>query len=153
MRGRRRSIHSAGRPAPASLRPGVRRVLTRDHLNLGVAVPMTILVWSQETSKDLANKGIEDLMSIEVTSLSKKEQMMSQVVTAIFVITQEDIHRSEATNIPDTQLSWRLRERLEFIAVGQNLLRHHHLGSDDSGTSVNSSQVKRSAYAQFTWQF
>src|SRR6202035_1263516 len=44
---------------------------------------------------------IEDLMNIEVTSVSKKEQKMSQAAAAIFVITQEDIQRSGATNIPD----------------------------------------------------
>jgi iron complex outermembrane receptor protein len=40
-------------------------------------------------------------MNFEVTSASKKEQKMSQVAAAIFVITQEQIHRSGATNIPD----------------------------------------------------
>jgi len=50
---------------------------------------------------DLAAMNIEDLMNIEVTSVSKKEQKMSQVATAMFVITQEDIGRSGATNLPD----------------------------------------------------
>ena len=40
-------------------------------------------------------------MNIEVTSVSKKEQKLSRVAAAIFVITQEDIRRSGATNIPD----------------------------------------------------
>ncbi len=40
-------------------------------------------------------------MNVEVTSVSKKEQKLSQVAAAIFVITQEDIRRSWATNIPD----------------------------------------------------
>jgi iron complex outermembrane receptor protein len=51
--------------------------------------------------RDLSLVPIEDLMNIEVTSVSKKEQKMSQAAAAIFVITQEDIHRSGATNIPD----------------------------------------------------
>jgi outer membrane receptor for Fe3+-dicitrate len=51
--------------------------------------------------RDLSQIPIEDLMNIEVTSVSKKEQKMSQAAAAIFVITQEDIHRSGATNIPD----------------------------------------------------
>ncbi len=50
---------------------------------------------------DLAAMNIEDLMNIEVTSVSNKEQKMSQVATAMFVITQEDIGRSGATNLPD----------------------------------------------------
>jgi outer membrane receptor protein involved in Fe transport len=51
--------------------------------------------------RDLSQIPLEDLMNIEVTSVSKKEQKMSQAATAIFVITQEDIRRSGATNIPD----------------------------------------------------
>jgi iron complex outermembrane recepter protein len=51
--------------------------------------------------KDLTSTSIEDLMNVEVTSASKKEQKLSKVAAAIFVITQEDIRRSGATNIPD----------------------------------------------------
>ena len=56
---------------------------------------------SLPTQPDLSAKSLEDLMSIEVTSVSKKEQKLSEVAAAIFVITQEDIRRSGATNIPD----------------------------------------------------
>ena len=38
---------------------------------------------------------------MEVTSVSKKEQKLSRTAAAIFLITQEDIRRSGATNIPD----------------------------------------------------
>jgi iron complex outermembrane receptor protein len=55
----------------------------------------------QSPPGDLTQVSIEDLMNVEVTSASKKEQKMSQVAGALFVITQEDIHRSGATNIPD----------------------------------------------------
>src|SRR5580693_8257371 len=50
---------------------------------------------------DLSDKSLEDLMNMQVTSVSKKEQKLSQVAAAILVITQEDIRRSGATNIPD----------------------------------------------------
>ena len=50
---------------------------------------------------DLSQASLEDLMNIKVTSISKTEQKMSQAAAAIFVITQEDIRRSGATNIPD----------------------------------------------------
>src|ERR1700720_3407954 len=55
----------------------------------------------QSLPGDLTQVSIENLMNMEVTSVSKKEQKMSQVAAAIFVITQEDIHHSGATNIPD----------------------------------------------------
>src|SRR5580700_12333019 len=51
--------------------------------------------------QDLTQLSLEDLMNTKVTSVSKKEQKMSQVAAAIFVITQEDIRRSGATNLPD----------------------------------------------------
>jgi iron complex outermembrane receptor protein len=68
------------------------------------------------------------------------------------------VERLPAQGVPsytriDTQLSRQLGERLEFSLVGQNLLRDHHLESNDMLTSVNPSQIKRSAYAKITWRF
>jgi iron complex outermembrane receptor protein len=68
---------------------------------LAIAVLIAIPAWPQQTPSDLANKSIEDLMNIEVTSVSKKEQKLSRIASAIFVIAQDDIRRSGATNIPD----------------------------------------------------
>src|SRR5579863_9245130 len=51
--------------------------------------------------QDLTELSLGDLMNTKVTSVSKKEQSLSKVAAAIFVITQEDIRRSGATNIPD----------------------------------------------------
>ena len=56
---------------------------------------------AQEPPKDLASTSIEDLMNIEVISVAKKEQKLSHIASAVFVITGEDIQRSGATNIPD----------------------------------------------------
>jgi iron complex outermembrane recepter protein len=53
----------------------------------------------------------------------------------------------------DTQLTWRFTESASLSMVGQNLLRDHHAEFNDAFQSVNSSQVKRSAYAKLTWQF
>src|SRR6266849_4817720 len=56
---------------------------------------------AQTPPGDLTQVSIENLMNMEVTSVSKKEQKLSQVAAAIYVITQEDIRHSGATNIPD----------------------------------------------------
>jgi iron complex outermembrane receptor protein len=56
---------------------------------------------AQSAAPDLADASLEDLMNIQVTSVSRKEQSLSKVGAAVFVITQEDIRRSGATNIPD----------------------------------------------------
>jgi len=50
---------------------------------------------------DLTQLSLEDLMNVQVTSVSKKEQKLSRTASAIFVISAEDIRHSGATNIPD----------------------------------------------------
>ena len=55
----------------------------------------------QSAPRDLTTLRIEDLMNVDVTSAAKKEQKISRVPAAIFVITQEDIARSGATNVAD----------------------------------------------------
>ncbi|MGH9559875.1 MAG: TonB-dependent receptor plug domain-containing protein [Terracidiphilus sp.] len=54
-----------------------------------------------ESQNDLANQSLQDLMNMQVTTVSKTEQKLSQTAAAVFVITQEEIARSGATNIPD----------------------------------------------------
>jgi len=56
---------------------------------------------SQTPERNLADLSLEDLMNIQVTSVSKREQRVSQTAAAIFVITAEDIRRSGAINMPD----------------------------------------------------
>src|SRR6202166_3575475 len=51
--------------------------------------------------QDLSTLSMEDLMNVKVTSVSKREETLSRTASAIFVITQEDIQNSGATNIPD----------------------------------------------------
>jgi iron complex outermembrane recepter protein len=79
---------------------GVRRValLLAGATALFIATPS---LRSQQPAKDLSSVSLEDLMNIQVTSASKKEQKISQVAAAIFVITQDDIRASGAVNIPD----------------------------------------------------
>lgn len=49
----------------------------------------------------LLDMSIEELMKIQVTTVSRHSQKLTQVPSAVFVITQDDIRRSGATNIPD----------------------------------------------------
>ena len=55
----------------------------------------------QSSKQDLTTLNLEDLMNIEVTSVSKKDQKLSRVASAISIISQDDIRNSGATNIPD----------------------------------------------------
>src|ERR1700691_3941268 len=58
-------------------------------------------IWAQQKPDDLTSISIEDLMNIKVTSASQKEQTLSRVAAAMFVVTQKDIQQSGATNVPD----------------------------------------------------
>src|SRR5438132_5155503 len=44
---------------------------------------------------------IEQLMNVEVTSVSKRPERLAQVASAIQVITQQDIRRSGASSLPE----------------------------------------------------
>lgn len=68
------------------------------------------------------------------------------------------VDRLRAAPVPsytrlDTQMSWRFGESGAFTLVGQNLLQDHHFEFNDFLQSVNSTQIKRSAYARITWRF
>lgn len=50
---------------------------------------------------DLTEMSLEELMGVEVTSVSKRAEPISTAAAAVFVITQEDLRRSGATSIPE----------------------------------------------------
>lgn len=64
-------------------------------------ISMATYTWAQNPSTDYTAKTLEDLMAIEVTSVSKKEERLFHTAAAVYVITQEDIRRSGMTSIPD----------------------------------------------------
>lgn len=62
---------------------------------------------------DLTKLSLEDLLNVEVTSVSRKEQTLAQTAAAVYVITREDIRRSGAKTIPD------LLRMVPGVSVGQ----------------------------------
>ena len=66
---------------------------------------------------DVTTMSLEDLMNLQVTSVSKRSQKVADAAAAIFVITQEDIQRSGATSIPD---ALRMVPGLEVAQIDQN---------------------------------
>jgi iron complex outermembrane recepter protein len=86
------------------LRPNGRRKWPVATTSGGIVVILLLtlpVLRAQNQVPDLADRSLEDLMNVEVTSVSKKEQKLARTAAAVFVITQEDIQRSGATNIPD----------------------------------------------------
>ena len=66
---------------------------------------------------DVTSMSLEDLMNMQVTSVSKRSQKVADAAAAVFVITQEDIRRSGATSIPD---ALRMVPGLEVAQIDQN---------------------------------
>ena len=52
-------------------------------------------------SADLTDMSLEELMNIEVTSVSKKAESKQTAAAAVTVITAEDIRRGGFTNVPE----------------------------------------------------
>ena len=77
-------------------------LLARLGVTLALSLGIAIVSGAQTPPpRDLTQFSLEDLMNVQVTSVSRKEQKLAKTGAAIFVITQEDIRRSGATNIPD----------------------------------------------------
>jgi hypothetical protein len=53
-----------------------------------------------ELDDDLTDLSLEELMDLEVTSVSKKKESLRNAPAAIYVITQEDLRRSGVESIP-----------------------------------------------------
>jgi iron complex outermembrane receptor protein len=75
----------------------VRRIV----LCLITAICVPLAAMADRSPADLTETSIEDLMNIQVTSVSKKEQTLSKTPSSVYVITQDDIRHSGATNVPD----------------------------------------------------
>ena len=77
-------------------------LLARVGITLAVSLGLAIRCSAQTSPpRDLTQFTLEDLMNVQVISVSKKEQRLAKTGAAIFVITQEDIRRSGATSVPD----------------------------------------------------
>jgi iron complex outermembrane receptor protein len=65
------------------------------------AAPQPQAVPPQEPPRDVTDIDLDDLMKVTVTSPSKKEQTLTDVPTAVYVIRSDDLKRSGVTNIAD----------------------------------------------------
>jgi iron complex outermembrane receptor protein len=90
------------------MRRAVGAVLAAAVLSVGV---------SAQDFPDVTAISLEDLMNLKVTSVSKREQKLGVAAAAIFAITQEDIRRSGARNIPE---ALRMVPGLEVARIDEN---------------------------------
>jgi iron complex outermembrane receptor protein len=66
-------------------------------MTLGISTP----VFADNSMSDYLDLPLEDLLSIKVTTVSKKQQPLNEVASAVYVITGEDIKRSGVTSIAE----------------------------------------------------
>ena len=59
---------------------------------------------AQNSPPDLRLATLEELMSIEITSASRREQRVEAVPAAVYVISRDEIRRSGMTSIPGIRL-------------------------------------------------
>jgi iron complex outermembrane receptor protein len=70
-------------------------------LRVWPVVPFVAICEGQKAIHNLSEASLKDLMNIEVTTVSKKQQKLSKSPAAVYVLTAEDIRCSGMTNIPD----------------------------------------------------
>jgi iron complex outermembrane receptor protein len=84
---------------------------------LAVCLTATTEAQTSRSVPDVTAMSMEDLMNMQVTSVSKRTQKVADAAAAIFVITQEDIRRSGVTSIPE---ALRLVPGLQVARIDQN---------------------------------
>ena len=112
----------------------------------------------------LADLSLKELMHESVSSVSKRDQKLSEAPAAIYAISQEEIHRSgantvaEALRLPiqtvsrylrlDIRLGWQPTRKLEVRVGAMNLLEDQH--AEVRGNSAPPTDVERSFYRKLT---
>src|SRR5438270_318029 len=91
------------------------RVRWRRALVFNILLASTVVGAQTMRVADIADLSIEELGNIQITSVSRHAERLSDAPAAIFVITGEDIRRSGATRLPE---ALRLAPNLEVARVG-----------------------------------
>jgi iron complex outermembrane receptor protein len=113
---------------------------------------------SADTQTVLFNEGNSPDYSIQLRSHCDLRRSLAWDLSAYFVDPLANQGPLSNLKIPsytrlDTGLTWKLGEGFSLSVVGQNLLKDHHMEFEDVNGSMQSGQIKRSAYAKLVWQF
>jgi iron complex outermembrane receptor protein len=108
------------RTGETAIRPGeiTTRVQALSALALLAALAI-IMVWqaggaAAQSVEQLQRYSIEDLSNVEITSVSRRPEPLRDAAASIYVITNEDIHRSGAVSLPE---ALRLAPNLEVMRL------------------------------------
>jgi iron complex outermembrane receptor protein len=83
---------------------------------IAIVAALTALAANAQTGKpsELADLSLEELANLEITSVSRRAERLSDAPASVFVITGDDIRRSGATSLPE---ALRLAPNLEVARV------------------------------------
>jgi iron complex outermembrane receptor protein len=101
---RHKKFRTYNPPLKADINLNWIRMETIQHRWLPILVILTFFFCQSvqaDTTGEITDLSIEQLMNLEITSVSKKSEKLSDSPAAVFAITQEDIRRSGVTSIPD----------------------------------------------------
>lgn len=68
---------------------------------IAIAAASLATAAAQTVLPDFSNLSLDELANVKITSFTNKEQKLSQVAGAVYVITQEQIARSGLTSVPE----------------------------------------------------
>lgn len=97
---RRRALRPAACPSRRARRPWRRQLVGTAAACLLGAAPGHAAPSPQDV-RALASLSIEDLMAVEVTSLSKRPEPQFRAAAAVYVLTGQDLERAGVTSLPD----------------------------------------------------
>lgn len=64
-------------------------------------IPLIALANTNKASPELTDLSFDELMEVNITSVSKKSEKLSEASAAVYVVTRNEIRRSGATSIPE----------------------------------------------------
>src|SRR5689334_18632806 len=99
-------------PRPRTIKPRLRPMAG------GIALSLCVMHAHAEQPaqgiQDIADLSLEELANVQVTSVSKRPESLSNAASSIFVISGTDIHRAGVTTLPE---ALRLAPNLEVARV------------------------------------
>lgn len=64
-------------------------------------IPFAVIADINKTPPELTDLSFDELMQVNITSVSKKSEKLSEASAAVYVVTRNEIRRSGATSIPE----------------------------------------------------
>jgi iron complex outermembrane recepter protein len=136
-----------GRARSLSFVSRLRTAALLSWLPLLAAAPVSAQTRTAASPTDLTELTIEDLLKIEVTSVSKRAEPMQAAPAAIYVVTGEEIGRSGARSVAE---ALRLVPGLQVARTNANTYRISARGFDSGGDKMQVLVDGRSVYTPLT---